>query len=83
MSLALGLGTFAVAGMLHIKGRPARCTAILVYFGLMEFLQLAQYAVADRCENSVNKALTMAAFVHTAFQPLVVNFYFLYGQVRD
>ena len=82
MSLGMGIGTLAVAGLLYAKGKPARCYTILVYFGLMEFLQLAQYAVADKCGNPINQALTMAAFVHTAFQPFVVNLYFLHGQVR-
>lgn len=49
------------------------------YFGFIEFLQLSQYLVADQCETTLNKALTYAAYVHIAFQPLVVNNYFWSG----
>lgn len=32
---------------------------------------------------SCKQALTWAAYIHVAFQPLVVNFYFLWGQVSN
>jgi hypothetical protein len=54
---------------------------MFLYFGLMEFLQVGQYLVADQCSNPINQALTWAAYIHVAFQPLIVNLYFLYGQV--
>lgn len=56
---------------------------MFLYFGLMEFLQIAQYMVADQCDNPVNQWLTWSAFVHVAFQPLVINLFFLYGQVSS
>jgi hypothetical protein len=82
MSAAVGFGTLGVAGLLYKQGKPFRTYTILCYFALMEFLQLAQYAVADQCDNRFNQWLTLAAFVHTAFQPYVINLYFLYGQVN-
>jgi hypothetical protein len=33
------------------------------------------------CKPSCKQALTWAAYIHVAFQPLVVNLYFLWGQV--
>lgn len=53
---------------------------MFIYFAIMEFLQLAQYSVAGQCDSRINQALTWAAYIHVAFQPLVVNFYFLWGQ---
>eukprot|EP00775_Hariotina_reticulata_P013610 gene13610-13735_t len=53
---------------------------MFLYFGLMEFLQVGQYLVADQCDNPINQLLTWAAYVHVAFQPLIVNLFFLYGQ---
>lgn len=52
------------------------------YFGLIEFIQLAQYAVADQCDNPVNQALTYIAYMHVALQPLVVNNYFWAGHSK-
>jgi hypothetical protein len=40
---------------------------------------MLQYTVADQCQAKSNQALTLAAYVHIAFQPLVFN-EFVWGQ---
>lgn len=46
------------------------------YFGFIEFLQVAQYMVVEQCDNPANQIMTYIAYIHIAFQPLVVNNYF-------
>ncbi|KAI8475964.1 MAG: hypothetical protein J3K34DRAFT_402509 [Monoraphidium minutum] len=82
ISIAVGSISWAMAAWLTMRKEGiclGRRSLMFWYFGLIEFLQVAQYAVADQCDNSVNKALTYMAYMHVAFQPLVVNHYFWSG----
>lgn len=45
----------------------------------MQTLQLLQYCVLDRCASTANQFLTLCAYTHIAFQPLVFN-EFVWGQ---
>lgn len=80
ISFGVGAASWTMATWLSRKdGVLGRRPLMFWYFGFIEFLQLAQYAVADQCGNPVNQALTYLAYVHVAFQPLVVNNYFWGG----
>jgi hypothetical protein len=39
--------------------------------------------VEGQCDNPLNKALTLIAMIHVSFQPLVLNYYFMAGQVSS
>ncbi len=45
----------------------------LAYFTLMEALRVAGYLVIDACGTLANRAITLPAFLHIAFQPAFVN----------
>jgi len=70
----LGLGT---ACLLWARGHPPRRYALFLWFALIEFIQFAGYAVVDQCDNPLNKALAVAAFIHTALQAAVFNWFLL------
>lgn len=55
MSAAIGLAAFGAAGLLAKRGKPFRCYCMFLYFGVMEFIQIAQYMVADQCDNKINQ----------------------------
>lgn len=80
LSALVGAGTLAAGLFLRARGARTATWTFMLYWSLMEALQLAQYAVVDQCDSLLNQALTWAAFVHVAFQPLAVNSYFLVGQ---
>jgi hypothetical protein len=72
----VGLGTAATV-LAWRRGEPAAIWGTLGYFTGMEMLQVAGYAVIDRCDSLVNTALTQIAYLHIAFQPLVINAFVL------
>lgn len=85
MSLGVGVVSWGLAHRFARKDGGAvfgRRALMFWYFGLIEFLQLAQYMVADQCDSRLNQALTYAAYLHVAFQPWVVNNYFWGGFKR-
>jgi len=45
----------------------------------LQTLQLLQYLVLDQCHTKTNQALTLLAYAHVAFQPLIFN-EFVWGQ---
>ncbi len=69
---------FAVAGVVAAayaykkKESPILWVPVL-YFALMEVLQLLSYPVAGQCFSSQNQLLTMLSYVHIAFQPFFMN----------
>lgn len=72
---------FAGLSLIARKEHPRKYT-ICLFFSAMEFLQMWQYTVEGQCDNPLNQALTLLAMIHVAFQPLVVNYYFLAGQAN-
>ncbi|WP_343081290.1 DUF5765 domain-containing protein [Ostreiculturibacter nitratireducens] len=55
------------------RGEPRAIWMTLGYFTLMEALQAGGYAVVDQCSSPANQSLTLASYVHIAFQPLFIN----------
>jgi hypothetical protein len=55
------------------RGEHPAIPLTLGYFTLMEALQLAGYVTLDRCGSPANEAVTLASYLHIAFQPLVIN----------
>ncbi|RDC72117.1 hypothetical protein DLJ49_12215 [Rhodovulum sp. 12E13] len=55
------------------RGEHRAIPLTLGYFTLMEALQVAGYATLDQCGSPVNDAVTLASYLHIAFQPLVIN----------
>ncbi|KAI8470820.1 MAG: hypothetical protein J3K34DRAFT_419078 [Monoraphidium minutum] len=82
ISMGIGTASWAMALWLWLgRKEPAlgRRALMFWYFGFIEFLQVAQYQVADQCDNPANQWMTYIAYMHIAFQPLVVNNYFWAG----
>ncbi len=52
---------------------PAAIWLTLGYFSAMEALQVAGYAVVDQCGTFENRAVTLASYLHIAFQPFLIN----------
>eukprot|EP00775_Hariotina_reticulata_P012065 gene12064-12206_t len=68
--LAIGLATCCI---LLVRGRSLKYVSLTAYFTAMEVLQFLQYQVTDRCDSKWNQLLTLLAYIHVAFQPLVWN----------
>lgn len=58
--------------------QPKELVITLAYFTLMEGLQALSYPVIGLCNSSLNQVLTLASFVHIAFQPLFINMVMMY-----
>lgn len=68
----VGAGGVATAITLK-RGEAPAIPATLAFFTAMEALQGAGYLVIDQCGNPANQAVTLASYLHIAFQPLFVN----------
>lgn len=55
------------------RGDPAAIPVTLLYFALMEGLQLGGYMVIDQCGTPANQTVTLLSMLHIAFQPLFIN----------
>jgi len=69
-----GSGFIALVGLLfvgwsHFFIKNSKLTAGLAFFVSMEVLQWFQYFWIDDCDSLVNRALTLAGFVHICAQP--------------
>lgn len=72
-SLAMvGIGT-AATGIAIWRREPTAIWAAVAYFTAMEGLQATGYAVVDQCGTPENQAITIASYIHIAFQPLFIN----------
>eukprot|EP00197_Chlamydomonas_leiostraca_P002721 CAMPEP_0202857738 /NCGR_PEP_ID=MMETSP1391-20130828/561_1 /ASSEMBLY_ACC=CAM_ASM_000867 /TAXON_ID=1034604 /ORGANISM="Chlamydomonas leiostraca, Strain SAG 11-49" /LENGTH=259 /DNA_ID=CAMNT_0049536579 /DNA_START=244 /DNA_END=1023 /DNA_ORIENTATION=+ len=49
--------------------------ALFLYFVVMEGLQFLQYQVVNQCDHPLNQGLTLLAWAHISFQPLIFNGY--------
>ena len=58
------------------KWKRLRISTFFIYFGLMEMLQFCQYFVINQCSNPLNHFLTIIAWLHISFQPLISNLSF-------
>ncbi|MGO4910164.1 DUF5765 domain-containing protein [Pseudorhodobacter sp. W20_MBD10_FR17] len=67
-----GVGSAAALVSLHRKD-PTAIGLTLGYFAAMEALQVAGYAVLDQCGTKTNEAVTLASYLHIAFQPFFIN----------
>lgn len=68
----VGLGTVATVVTAR-RGDPGAIPVTLAYFTLMEALQVGGYWVIDECGTRANQAVTLASYLHIAFQPLFIN----------
>ena len=55
------------------RGEPAAIWLTLGYFTVMEMLQAGGYAVIGECGSPANRSITLASYLHIAFQPLFIN----------
>lgn len=73
VSIAMtGIGAAAAVISYHRKD-PTAIWLTIGYFAVMEALQVAGYAVLDQCGTTENRAVTLASYLHIAFQPLFIN----------
>lgn len=72
----VGVG-IAAAAMSARRGDPAAVPLTLVFFAVMEGLQLAGYRVIDQCGTPANQAVTALSLLHIALQPIVINAFLL------
>ncbi len=50
----------------------------LIYFSLMELLQVFTYLVLNQCDLPMNQLLTYIGYLHIAFQPFFANMIFMH-----
>lgn len=55
------------------RNDPPAIWLTIGYFTLMEALQVAGYAVVDECGTPANRVVTVASYLHIAFQPVFIN----------
>ena len=67
-----GIGA-AAAFITYRRKDPAAIWLTLGYFAIMEALQVAGYAVINQCDTAENQAVTLASYLHIAFQPFLIN----------
>lgn len=68
--VALGCATTYLA---RRKGLPTALWVTLGFFTAMEALQAAGYLVINECDSFANRAITLASYLHIAFQPAFIN----------
>ena len=61
------------AAVSYYRNDPPAIWLTIGYFTVMEALQVAGYVVVDQCGTSANTAVTIASYLHIAFQPLFIN----------
>lgn len=69
MTCVGGVGT-AVS---YSRKNPPAIWLTIGYFTVMEALQVAGYVVLDQCGTRANVAVTLASYLHIAFQPFFIN----------
>lgn len=57
----------------YYRNDPPAIWLTIGYFTVMEALQVAGYLVVDQCGTPANRAVTIASYLHIAFQPLFIN----------
>jgi len=50
----------------------------LIYFSLMELLQVFTYVYLNQCDLPINQILTYLGYLHIAFQPFFINMVFMH-----
>jgi hypothetical protein len=58
----------------------------LIYFSLMELLQVFTYLYLNQCDLPINQILTYLGYLHITFQPFFINMLFMHfipTKVRD
>lgn len=76
-SVAMVAAGAIATGVTFKRDLPSAIWGTLGYFTLMEALQVAGYAVVDRCGTPENRAVTLASYLHIVFQPIVINLFAL------
>jgi hypothetical protein len=74
---------FTVIGILStahgfLNKRPIPLVIGMMYFTIMEALQVAGYLVVDKCHFPSNQIITFLSYLHIAFQPIMLNAISLY-----
>lgn len=72
-SIGMAVAGAAAVAITVRRGEPAAIPFALGYFTVMEVLQVAGYAVKDACGLPANEAVTLASYLHIAFQPIVIT----------
>lgn len=58
----------------------------LIYFSLMELIQVFTYLYLNKCDLPINQFLTYLGYLHIVFQPFFINMFFMHfipKNVRD
>lgn len=63
---------------LIMKKDDKRLWIPLIYFSLMELLQVFTYLYLDQCNLPINQMLTYLAYLHISFQPFFMNAIFMH-----
>lgn len=64
----------SIAAVSYARKGSARKAVFFAFFACMELLQLSQHAAGlGVCGSSLNKALTVLAWLHVSAQPFVIN----------
>ena len=50
----------------------------LIYFSLMELLQVFTYVYLNKCDLPINQLLTYLGYLHISFQPFFINMVFMH-----
>ena len=50
----------------------------LIYFSLMELLQVFTYLYLNQCDLPINQILTYLGYLHITFQPFFINMFFMH-----
>ncbi len=68
-----------LASIYLIKKRDDKFLWIpLIYFSLMELLQVFTYLFLNQCDLPINQILTYLSYLHIAFQPFFINMFFMH-----
>lgn len=82
VSILMAVSGFAVAAVLAYKNWSKLLWIPLVYFALMESLQVFNYLTLGSCSPS-DQMLTFLSYLHIVFQPFFVNAVMLYFVPED
>lgn len=72
--IAVGVAGAAISWS---RGDPRAIPLTLLFFAVMEGLQLAGYTVIDQCGTPANQIVTALSMVHIVIQPIMVNAFML------
>ena len=61
------------AAVTFYRNDPPAIWLTIGYFTVMETLQVVRDVVVDECGTPANRTVTVASYLHIAFQPIFIN----------